>query len=105
MSSKTADLLEMKHNGTAQVRVQYLGRARMDGRDMPYLSASYQRNGKPHRLEQEDSGSSGVMLALNTPKRVIGSVFGGGTKVVSAMPVGSVPSTSAKKGGRVLAEK
>ena len=51
VSSKTADLLEMKHHGTAQVRVQYLGRARMDGRDMPYLSASHQRNGKPHRLE------------------------------------------------------
>ena len=110
VSSKAADLLEMKRHGTAKVRVQYLGPARMDGRDMPYLTASYKRNGKPHRLEQEERTTTpGVMLALTKPKRVIDSVFGSGTKTASTVTVGSVPKTSvsgssAKKGGRIVAD-
>lgn len=45
VSSKAADLLDLKHHGTAYVRVQYVGRARSDGDDMAFLMASYVRKG------------------------------------------------------------
>ena len=41
LSSRVADMLDFKSSGTAKVRVQYVGRARMDGRDRQYLLASY----------------------------------------------------------------
>lgn len=41
LSSKTADLLNVKGHGTAKVRVQYVGRARLDGQDEAFLMASY----------------------------------------------------------------
>ncbi len=109
VSSKTADLLEMKRAGTAKVRVQYIGRAQMDGRDMKYLTASYQRNGKPHRLEEpsDGSGASGVMLALAKPGRAIASVFSGGTRTASVEQEERRPQPSqvgtATKGGRLVA--
>ena len=78
VSSRTADLLEMKRHGTANVRVQYIGRARMDGKDMRYLMASFEKDGlrtPAPQIEDGESGS-GVMLAMSAPKRTIASVFG-----------------------------
>ncbi|MDJ0930735.1 septal ring lytic transglycosylase RlpA family protein [Breoghania sp.] len=45
LSSRVADMLNFKSKGTAKVRVQYVGRARMDGRDQQYLLASYRGPG------------------------------------------------------------
>ncbi|MEM6461657.1 MAG: septal ring lytic transglycosylase RlpA family protein [Pseudomonadota bacterium] len=77
VSSRTADLLEMKHHGLASVRVQYIGKARMDGQDMRYLMASFEKDGQraPAPAGEDDSGS-GIMLAMNGPRRAIASVFG-----------------------------
>jgi rare lipoprotein A len=64
VSSKTADLLDMKRAGTAKVRVEYVGKARMDGHDMPYLMASYVTKGS--RVPAVDPGgqiATGVMVA------------------------------------------
>lgn len=66
LSRKTADMLDMKHSGTGEVRVQYIGPARLDGHDMPYLMASYIRKGE--RGPVIDPGgqiASGVMVASN----------------------------------------
>ena len=68
VSSKTAELLDMKRSGTAKVRVQYVGRARMDGHDMPYLMASYVTKGS--RVPAVDPGgqiATGVMVASADP--------------------------------------
>ena len=70
LSNKAAEMLDVQHKGTAKVRVQYVGRARMDGRDMPDLMASYVRKGE--RLRRFDPGgqiATGVMVASNE-KRV-----------------------------------
>lgn len=107
VSSKAADLLEMKHAGTAKVRVQYMGRARMDGEDMKYLTASYRRNGKPHRLEEPVDGTiaSGVMLALAKPRQAITSVFRNDDVQTAAIEREQPqPSHRAIKGGRLVAE-
>ena len=63
VSSKAADMLDLKHRGTASVRVQYIGRARLDGRDMPYLMASYAKKGGLFRFNPELQIGTGVMVA------------------------------------------
>lgn len=64
LSNKTAQMLDLQHSGTGDVRVQYVGRARMDGHDDPYLMASYIPKGS--RLPSINPGgqiASGVMVA------------------------------------------
>lgn len=64
LSNKTADMLDMAHSGTGKVRVQYVGPARMDGHDMPYLMASYVRKGdRSPTVNPEGQIASGVMVA------------------------------------------
>ncbi len=68
VSDKTAEMIDIKQTGTGRVNVQYLGRARMDGEDMPFLMASYIRKGD--RLPSFNPGgqiASGVMVASNQP--------------------------------------
>ena len=64
LSNKTAQLLDLQHSGTGDVRVQYVGRARMDGHDEPYLMASYIPKGS--RIPSINPGgqiATGVMVA------------------------------------------
>lgn len=64
LSDKAAAMLDMKTAGTAKVRVQYVGRARMDGEDMPYLMASYKTKGsRTPRFDPQIA--TGVMVASN----------------------------------------
>jgi rare lipoprotein A len=70
VSSKTADLLDIKRKGSANVRVQYVGRAPLEGNDMPYLMASYVRKGdRGPSVMPEGQIASGVMVASNEPLR------------------------------------
>ncbi len=71
VSSKTADLLDMKATGTANVRVQYAGRAPLDGHDMPYLMASYITKGsRSPGVAPEGQIATGVMVASASPNFV-----------------------------------
>jgi rare lipoprotein A len=66
LSNKAADMLDLQHHGTGMVRVQYVGRARMDGRDMPYLMASFSRKGdRLQRFNPKGEIATGVMVASN----------------------------------------
>ncbi|WP_337180947.1 septal ring lytic transglycosylase RlpA family protein [Shinella sp.] len=74
VSSKTADLLDMKRTGTAKVRVQYVGKAPLEGNDMPYLMASYVPKGS--RIPAVDPGgqiATGVMVASADPRALPGT--------------------------------
>ncbi|PDV89770.1 hypothetical protein CO652_05270 [Rhizobium sp. H4] len=69
LSNKTANMLDLQHSGTGKVRVQYVGRARMDGHDMPYLMASYVPKGsRIPGVNPEGQIASGVMVASNSRK-------------------------------------
>jgi rare lipoprotein A len=72
MSAKAAELLDYKRKGIAKVRVEYLGKARLDGRDQRFLVASF----KPGRGYRGGASSSvpGVMLASNRPPASVGSI-------------------------------
>ncbi len=66
LSNKAADMLEVSHHGTAPVRVQYVGRARMDGRDGAFLMASYTRKGgRLKRFDPQGEIATGVLVASN----------------------------------------
>ena len=66
LSNKAADMLDLQHHGTGMVRVQYVGRARMDGRDMPFLMASFTHKGdRLKRFNPQGEIATGVMVASN----------------------------------------
>ncbi|WP_275782409.1 septal ring lytic transglycosylase RlpA family protein [Pararhizobium gei] len=70
VSSKTADFLDMKRKGSANVRVQYIGKAPLEGNDMPFLMASYVKKGdRTPNAFPEGQIASGVMVASNEPLR------------------------------------
>lgn len=62
MSEKAAELLDYKHHGTANVKVEYVGRAPLDGQDDAFLIASYRQGG-----DAIGQPATGVMLAMNGP--------------------------------------
>ena len=67
LSKRAAEMLDYAHAGVARVKVEYVGRAPLDGRDDQYLLASY-RPGKGTRGSPIDDGlPSGVMVAMNGP--------------------------------------
>ncbi len=65
LSWRAADLLDYRHHGTANVKVEYVGRAPLDGNDDSYLLASYRdgKGGSP-LIGQP---ATGVMMAMNGP--------------------------------------
>lgn len=66
MSEKAAEMLDYKHHGTADVKVEYVGRAPLDGQDDAFLLASYREGG-----DAIGQPATGVMMAMNgsTPTR------------------------------------
>ncbi|WP_394708239.1 septal ring lytic transglycosylase RlpA family protein [Breoghania sp.] len=68
LSSKVADMLDFKSNGTAKVRVQYVGRARLDGLDHSYLIASYRGPG----AVAPGGTRPGTMIAMAPPAGLVG---------------------------------
>lgn len=64
LSNQAAELLDMKHEGVAAVRVEYVGRAPVEGDDTRYLMASY----RPGGSSAPAGGviATGVMMAMNT---------------------------------------
>ncbi|MCC0035677.1 MAG: septal ring lytic transglycosylase RlpA family protein [Hoeflea sp.] len=63
LSNQAATLLDMKHEGVAAVRVQYVGRAPVEGDDTRFLMASF----RPGGSDAPAGGviATGVMLAMN----------------------------------------
>lgn len=62
LSKQAADMLDYTHHGTAEVKVEYIGRAPLDGQDDQFLMASY-RNGN----DPIGQPATGVMMAMNGP--------------------------------------
>jgi len=65
LSKRAADMLDYSHTGVAKVKVEYVGRAPLDGHDDSYLLASYH----PGRgvADPSDGLPTGVMVAMNGP--------------------------------------
>jgi len=65
LSKRAAELLDYTHTGVAKVKVEYVGRAPLDGRDEQYLVASYRPGDKAP--DPSDGLATGVMIAMNGP--------------------------------------
>ncbi len=64
VSSKAADMLDLKARGTGTVQVQYVGRAGLGGHDMPYLMASYtNKSDRFPAVNPEPQFATGLMVA------------------------------------------
>lgn len=59
VSSRAADVLDFKGAGTAKIKVEYVGRAPLEGSDDERLMASLRTDGSPASLD----GSAAVMVA------------------------------------------
>ncbi|MEO5756713.1 MAG: septal ring lytic transglycosylase RlpA family protein [Mesorhizobium sp.] len=65
VSERAAQMLDYANIGTAQVKVEYVGRAPLDGDDDRYLMASYHPG---NRIPDPSDGlPTGVMVAMNGP--------------------------------------
>lgn len=63
LSSRAAHLLDMKRNGIARVKVEYVGRASLDGSDDRRLEATLRTNGEKAPLPN----GANIMVASNRP--------------------------------------
>ena len=72
VSSRTADVLDFKGAGTAKIKVEYVGRAPLEGSDDSALLASLRTDGSPANL---NGYSSPVMVASESPADTGPSVF------------------------------
>lgn len=90
LSNQAATLLDMKHEGVAAVRVQYVGRAPVEGDDTRYLMASY----RPGGSDAPAGGviATGVMLAMNA---VDSALPGVGSASQGLAPPAAVSTASA----------
>ena len=73
LSERAAEMLDYARIGTAQVKVEYVGRAPLDGDDDQYLMASYRPGNRAP--DPSDGLPSGVMIAMNgtTPSAPAGA--------------------------------
>ncbi|MHA6684633.1 septal ring lytic transglycosylase RlpA family protein [Mesorhizobium sp. A556] len=63
LSERAADMLDYAHSGTTKVKVEYVGRAPLDGHDDQYLMASYHPGSRAP--DPSDGLPTGVMIAMN----------------------------------------
>lgn len=65
LSRRAAEMLDYMHGGTANVKVEYVGRAPLDGQDDQYLLASYRPGNRAP--DPSDGLPTGMMIAMNGP--------------------------------------
>ncbi len=90
VSSRTADVLGFKGIGTARIKVEYVGRAPLEGSDDGALLASLRTDGSPANLE---GYSSRVMVAGRSepgPSLFV-ALFGSGRSEAAARPAPPPP--------------
>lgn len=73
VSKRAAEMLDYANIGTAKVKVEYVGRAPLDGNDDQYLMASYNPGNRVP--DPSDGLPTGVMIAMNgpSPSRAVGA--------------------------------
>jgi rare lipoprotein A len=99
LSRRAAEMLDYTHSGIAEVRVDYVGRAPLDGHDDEYLLASY----RPGTLgpDPSDGMPTGVMIAMAGPTPTLG--VDSATAAASAFP-GTMTASGATAGAPVATD-
>jgi len=96
LSNQAAELLDMKHEGVAAVRVEYVGRAPVEGDDTRYLMASY----RPGGANAPAGGviATGVMMAMNTVGSALPGVNSTSAGMAPPTALGAAPATAFQTG-------
>lgn len=102
LSKRTAELLDFTHSGTADVKVDYIGRAPLHGQDDAYLMASYQPAGGRRIGPAVPQPSSDVMIAMNgktpidtrSPAAMAMAMTANGAPAPGDVLVGRVPASA-----------
>lgn len=84
LSKRAAEMLDYTHSGIAEVKVDYVGRAPLEGRDDEYLLASY-RPGKAGP-DPSDGMPTGVMIAMAGPTPTTSVGFAPAQAAAAAFP-------------------
>ena len=63
VSQRTAEILGFRQDGIGQVKVAYVGPARLDGHDEDFLLASYQGPGEPGTTPRKEAPERSIQLA------------------------------------------
>ena len=96
VSSKAADLLDFKQAGVASVNVEYVGPARMDGQDMPFLMASFVDPSRgPNAIPPEGQIATGVMIASNETSPLPGVATDAAQPTYTALALASASGPAA----------
>ncbi len=82
VSSRVAEILDMKAMGTARVKVEYVGPAPIEGSDDSFLLASLRTDGSPANL----NGYQSPVLVAQAETQTILSFFSGGRGRLAARP-------------------
>ncbi|WP_269385291.1 septal ring lytic transglycosylase RlpA family protein [Hoeflea alexandrii] len=92
LSNQAATLLDMKHEGVAAVRVEYVGRAPVEGDDTRYLMASY----RPGGSNSPAGGviATGVMMAMNAVDSALPGVSSAQAGVAPPAALGAATATA-----------
>jgi len=97
LSNQAAELLDMKQEGVAAVRVEYVGRAPVEGDDTRYLMASYRPGGSS--APAEGIIATGVMMAMNTVGSALPGVGSAQAGMVPPAALGAISSTAYQANG------
>ncbi|WP_185982545.1 septal ring lytic transglycosylase RlpA family protein [Aureimonas mangrovi] len=91
LSERAAEVLDFKNDGVADVKVEYVGRAPLEGDDGPMLMASFRPGGAS---PINDGLPSGVMIASNdSPAQTLAS-FNGSTPLPGVRQIGASSAIS-----------
>jgi rare lipoprotein A len=98
MSRRAAEMLDYVHSGTAKVKVEYVGRAPLDGHDDEFLMASYRPGNRAP--DPSDGLPTGVMIAMNgtTPSDAVASPFPGVLNDTQPQPPEPIMTTASMDG-------
>ena len=88
LSARAAEVLNYKKKGVANVQVEYVGKARMDGRDERFLMASYRAPIGEGIVPGASQPGSMLALAAPSPLNAIGSAI---EDQIDSVLVASVP--------------
>jgi rare lipoprotein A len=100
LSKRAAEMLDYTHSGIADVRVDYVGRAPLEGSDDDYLLASYRPGNKGP--DPSDGLATGVMIAMAGPTPTV-SIGGGQVAAASAFP-GQLTTSASVEGAPSVIE-
>ncbi len=99
VSSRTADVLGFKGEGTARIKVEYVGQAPMEGSDDSALLASLRTDGSPANLNGY-SAPTMVASAEPGPVAVCGPLFVGPRRAAAGARTGADPHRRDRAGPR-----